>query len=217
MVVVKINGAIEALDWSSFMRTPPGRPEFVEREDEVLKSTSMEWANGDILIVEVPSQAHSELSRAFNNMFQQPFGCGDSFSESCRRFEPNESYRPMNAAPFGAQLPDGLADWREFITVKVKVGVFRTWGCAPGFLDWKANQQTKLPGVQYTLCIATDRDFTICEYKLYDVKGVKVQLPFMDPIPVVPLSMLDYVRPRQRFQRLAYTVDLYQVLVKPRI
>ncbi|DAZ92482.1 TPA: hypothetical protein N0F65_012712 [Lagenidium giganteum] len=106
------------------MRTPPGHPvvlchatlaeweEFVRSEDQALKSTHMEWADGEVLIVEVPSEVHGNVSRAFNHYFmRRPFvranflEYGDSYDASRRRFEPDESYRPLNPARLECSCP----------------------------------------------------------------------------------------------------------------
>ncbi|DAZ92605.1 TPA: hypothetical protein N0F65_004843, partial [Lagenidium giganteum] len=74
------------------------------------------------------------------------------------------------------QLPAGVTDWSEFISLKIEIGVSCMWGYRPGFLDWKANQWATFPSVTYVLCI---------EYKLYTVMTVGAAVPVMNPIPVV--------------------------------
>ncbi|DAZ94218.1 TPA: hypothetical protein N0F65_001068, partial [Lagenidium giganteum] len=171
------------------LQTPPGYPvvlcraslakwdEFLQSEDQALKSTHMEWADGHILIVEVLTQAHSQLSIQFDRSFSQyPVvsthltPCGGFYIDTRRRFEPDQSYRPLR---------------RPSVLLGGQIGVSRTWGHRPGFLDWKANQWATFPGVTYVLCIATDARLAACEYKLYTVTTVGAALPVMNPIPVV--------------------------------
>ncbi|KAE9036694.1 hypothetical protein PR002_g6962 [Phytophthora rubi] len=190
MAVTKINNYINELNWPQFLQTPPGQPvvlgeatlaeweEFVDSEDQALESTHMEWADGRILIVEVPSTVHGKVTGAIeyflnhDALVENDFLTTnrDAFVETRRRLEPDTSYGPV----VGTTTP-----------LVGEVGVSRTWGHQAGHLDWKADQWATFPGVEYVLCVATDEDLSFCQYKLHSVTTVGAALTPIAPIDVV--------------------------------
>jgi hypothetical protein len=72
--VVKINDAIDALNWAEVMVTPSGRAvpvcaatvneweAYVESEDQTLKSKHTEWLHGKVWIVGLPSEIQDRAS-----------------------------------------------------------------------------------------------------------------------------------------------------------
>ncbi|KAE9241451.1 hypothetical protein PF002_g9258 [Phytophthora fragariae] len=216
MAVTKINNYINELNWPQFLQIPPGQPvvlgeatlaeweEFVDSEDQALESTHMEWADGRILIVEVPSTVHGKVTGAIeyflnhDALVENDFLTTnrDAFVETRRRLEPDTSYGPVvgTTTPLGGVLPTGVTNWGDFTTLKVEVallstvgevGVSRTWGHQAGHLDWKADQWATFPGVEYVLCVATDEDLSFCQYKLHSVTTVGAALTPIAPIDVV--------------------------------
>lgn len=251
MAVTKINNYIDKLNWPQFMKTLPGQPvvlgeatlaeweAFVESEDQALESTHMEWADGRILIVEVPSTVHGKVTGAIeyflnhDALVENDFLTTnrDAFVETRRRLEPDTSYGPVvdNTTPLGGVLPAGVTNWGDFTTLKVEVGVSRTWGHQAGHLDWKADQWATFPGVKYVLCVATDEDLSFCQFKLHSVTTVGAALPPIAPINVVAPQTVVRMETRRLLGLLAIApplpstippfvdLDLYQVMMKASI
>ena len=208
MAVNKINDAINALDWELVLQTPRGQvvrvcaatePEwnaFLESENQEFKSTHMEWLDGAICVVEVPSSERAVISvvlaellawAAYVGGYSHCLGAsGATYVSTLLRYEPDASFGPMpEMERLGARLPQGFRDWGEYHTLKVEVGFTRTWGDASGQLDWKANQWAAFPGVQYVLCVAVTADLASASYKLHTVTSQGESLPPQEPTPIV--------------------------------
>jgi hypothetical protein len=213
MAVAKINGTINALNWDEVMKMPPGEfkevcaatveewEAYIESEEQTLKARHMEWFDGKIWIVELPTTMHSNACRELviyislipgTRAFLGPRG--DAHTSTGPKFLPDESYGPhaLRMPPLGAVLPNGVDNWPDFSTLKVEIGATRLWGGTFGLLDWKANQWATFPGVAYILCIALAiqqpahlPDFT---YKLYEVEMTGRRLPEQPPVPIVAPS-----------------------------
>ncbi|KAL4168551.1 hypothetical protein KRP22_011949 [Phytophthora ramorum] len=126
----------------------------MESDCQELKSTHMEWNDGEIVIIELSSS--------------------DSYVKHLRRYEPDESFGPSSAA--GGALPAGLND-----TPKVEIGFSRRWSDNPGLLDWKANEWATFPGVRYILCVAVKKNLASATYKLTQWSSRDTDSPFKTP------------------------------------
>ena len=250
MALNTVNDAIEALNWELVMKMPRGKAikvcaatgdewdAFVESDVEKVKSTHMEWINGAIYIVEVPTSEHGNFTAALTDevSFNARAGgynnaiCshGDTFVRARRRILPDASFGPKpDMHRFGAVLPGPFnGDWGEYHTIKVEVGYSRQWGNEEkGQLDWKANQWATFAGVEYVLCVAVSDGLATAEYKLYSVGVRGARLPAQNPTPVVaPTTIVQFDAHRVLGLPAGgglppnfpdpYTIDLYAVLVE---
>ncbi|OWZ04527.1 hypothetical protein PHMEG_00023551 [Phytophthora megakarya] len=207
-------------DWNAFVRN---------ESQQAMKSTHMEWCDGNILIVEFPSREHSifctefDMSINANDHFRRHLNTyRDAYVETTdRRLEPDASFGPRIAP-----LPAGIQEYGDWHTLKVEVGCSRRWGDSPGQLDWKANQWTTFPGVRYVLCVAVWPRLARAEYKLYMVQGLNIRLDPQAPIPVVnPTPVVFDSRALLGLEPLdvlppgfadTFTIDLYEVLTEAR-
>ncbi|CAK4112382.1 unnamed protein product [Aphanomyces euteiches] len=165
---------------------------FVTSEDQQLKSKNMEWIDGKIFIVELPSQEHEtyvmELGAAIRDATHTRSDFVKvslaAYQTNIRRLEPDLCLIPrqvLEQYPYNVQLPPGLNDWNNFHTVKWEVAWSKSWGN----LDWKANQWTiMVPTLVYIICIKLDRHNP--SYKVHHVVQHGVPLPQMIPLPIDP-------------------------------
>ncbi|KAG9415683.1 hypothetical protein AC1031_000067 [Aphanomyces cochlioides] len=135
---------------------------YVESENQALISRAMEWNDGKIYIVELPSRLHENVARIFDLAIMRATGTA-SYAADRRRIEPDCSFGPRKNLP-GAVLPANMK-WRDFNTLKVEIGVSKMWPA----LDQKALEWATFPGVQYILCIYIAPTTNIRQYKLHDV------------------------------------------------
>ncbi|CAK4518205.1 unnamed protein product, partial [Aphanomyces euteiches] len=169
---------------------------FVTSEDQQLKSKNMEWIDGKIFIVELPSRQHETyVQRLSFGLFiathtQDDFLeiSGAAYQTNARRLEPDLcllSRRVLGQPPYNVQLPPGV-DWEDFHTVKWEVAWSKTWAD----LDWKANQWATVGTVVYIICIKLERPNLVnCSYKVHHVVHHGVNLPAMVPIPIAPPTL----------------------------
>lgn len=208
MAISRINASNDAVEWHT-KSLAHGQTIFVCKASEeewnafvddcdgqAFKSTFMEWANGAILIVELPSLAHGAFSRAVFSLFDSnpavsPYSSGNGSTR--RRLEPDEGFDPDPTVLSDSQLPHGIMEWGEFYTLKVEVGATRRWGLRSGHLGWKANQYTVFPGVEYILCVIVDEHLQHCTYKLYCVDYRAHALPHQDPADILaPTTLITF-------------------------
>ncbi|CAK4663511.1 unnamed protein product [Aphanomyces euteiches] len=203
MAIHSINQKIKSLDWKLVEKelekgmvylgdaSLSDWEAFVTGEDQQLKSKNMEWIDGKIFIVELPSQEHAtyvwELGRGIGNATQSQSTfvkiSGDAYQTNIRRLEPDLCLIPrqvLGRHPYNVQLPPGLNDWNNFHTVKWEVAWFKPWAN----LDWKANQWAMVDTVVYIICIKLDRHNS--SYKVHHVVQHGVPLPQMIPRPIRP-------------------------------
>ncbi|RLN32220.1 hypothetical protein BBJ28_00005179 [Nothophytophthora sp. Chile5] len=204
MAVARINAQLASLDWKQVLETPRGHAvyvcdafetdwnAFVEREDQKLKSTHMEWIDGKIYIVELPSPEHEHYIGAFHEviLLSNPVVHtyltfhGQMCVSTRRGYLPDESVGPSGQV-LGVTLPHGLHRLRDWHTLKLEVGFSRRWGHSDGQLDWKADVWTRFPGVRYVLCVAVEDELVSASYKLHRVEHEARRLPHQDPVPIV--------------------------------
>ncbi|RLN32211.1 hypothetical protein BBJ28_00005184 [Nothophytophthora sp. Chile5] len=220
--VVYVCDASEA-DWNAF----------VEDEGQEIKSTPMEWIDGKIYIVELPSPEHESYRCAFHNLFLRDrvvdaymASHGGSYVATLRRYEPDDSFGPTREVT-GAVLPPGLQRFGDWHTLKVEVGHWRRWSHSKGQLDWKANEWTTFPGVRYVLCVAVEDELAGASYKLHRVEHEARRFPHQDPVPIVaPQTVVTFdsrlllgLQPGDALPDGfpdPLVVDLYAVLVRAR-
>ncbi|KAH9089477.1 hypothetical protein LEN26_019125 [Aphanomyces euteiches] len=181
MAIHLINQKIESLDWKLVEKelekgmvylgdaSLSDWEAFVTSEDQQLKSKNMEWIDGKIFIVELPSREHARYGNY-------------EYQTNIRRLEPDLCLIPrrvLEQPPYNVQLPPGLNDWNNFHTVKWEVAWSKSWGN----LDWKANQWAiMVPTLVYIICIKLDRHNP--SYKVHHVVQHGVPLPQMIPLPI---------------------------------
>ncbi|CAK4581559.1 unnamed protein product [Aphanomyces euteiches] len=164
---------------------------FVTSEDQQLKSKNMEWIDGKIFIVELPSREHARyvgelfatIRDATHTRSDFVMTSLDEYQTNIRRLEPDLCLIPrqvLEQPPYNVQLPPGLDDWGNFHTVKCEVAWSQSWAN----LDWKANQWAMVDTVVYIICIKLDRHNS--SYKVDHVVQHGVQLPEMIPLPIAP-------------------------------
>ncbi|KAG9401546.1 hypothetical protein AC1031_009413 [Aphanomyces cochlioides] len=159
---------------------------FVTSEDQQLKSKNMEWIDGKIYIVELPSLPHKMYGQRLGvSLFlathtQECFlsVAGAAYQTNIRRLEPDLCLLPhpiLGQPSYNVQLPPGV-DRGDFHTVKIE-----TWDD----LDWKANQWATVGTVVYIISIKLDRPNLVnCSYKVHRVVHNGVNLPAMAPLPI---------------------------------
>ncbi|CAK4566656.1 unnamed protein product [Aphanomyces euteiches] len=164
---------------------------FVTSEDQQLKSKNMEWIDGKIFIVELPSREHARyvarlviaINNATNTECDFVMTSGDEYQANIRRLEPDVCLIPLQVLeqpPYNVQLPPGLDDWGNFHTVKWEVAWSQRWAD----LDWKANQWAVVDTVVYIICIKLDRHNS--SFKVHHVVQHNVELPEVIPLPIAP-------------------------------
>ncbi|ETL89888.1 hypothetical protein L917_11268 [Phytophthora nicotianae] len=246
MSITKINAALASLDWKQVSRTRRGQiillcgatetqwktyvkcdsREFKATQD--IRSSQMEWIDGYIYIVELPSPAQDIYSFMFGKyLLSHPVvgsylhTHGRAFVPNQQIYEPDESFGPTEET--GVALPSDFLQWWHWSTLKVEIGILRHWGHSPGQLDWKAQRWASFPGVRYVLCVTLRRDMTSAQYKLYTIEDQGLHLPEQKPISVVfPQTYLKFDSRRllglQLSDELPYgfpdplAVNLYAVL-----
>ncbi|RLN57443.1 hypothetical protein BBJ28_00005146 [Nothophytophthora sp. Chile5] len=206
MAVNRINAKIEELHWDQVLQAPRGHAvyvcdafetdwnAFVGSEDQKLKSAHMEWIDGKIFIVELPSLEHDSYSATFLleffmrdrvvDTYMAPHGPSYVDVQTRPRYEPDQSFGPTRQVT-GAILPPGLHRFGDWHTLKLEVGFSRRWGHSEGHLDWKADEWTRFPGVRYVLCVAVEERLVGASYKLHRVEHEGRRLPHQDPVPIV--------------------------------
>ncbi|KAL7692918.1 hypothetical protein Plhal304r1_c005g0020281 [Plasmopara halstedii] len=145
MAVKRINDIIKKLDWKEVEATllsderddaDPGFENceasledwerYVKTENQALMSRAMEFEDGRIYIVELPSGVHDGCGELFKVEMVFATGTRDHHLPDC-------SFGP--APDIGAICPGGMT-WIEYHTLKVKVDVSRGWS----YLNRKADQ-----------------------------------------------------------------------------
>ncbi|RQM19877.1 hypothetical protein B5M09_011390 [Aphanomyces astaci] len=204
--IYSINQTIDLLDWdlvdkqlqkgkAYFLRdaTLSEWEAYVTTEDQQLKSKNMEWIDGTLFIVELPSRPHegyiARLIIAVNAATHTGLRfldiAGAAYQTNIRRLEPDVCLMPrrvLGQSPYNVQLPPGV-NWNDFHTVKFEVGWFQSWA----ELDWKANQWATVVNVVYIVCIQLDYPtLAHCSYKVHRAVHHGVALPSMVPIPIAP-------------------------------
>ncbi|KAG9407616.1 hypothetical protein AC1031_002334 [Aphanomyces cochlioides] len=189
MAIHSINQKIKSLDWKLVEKelekgmvylgdaSLSDWEAFVTSEDQQLKSKNMEWIDGKIFIVELPSQKHETYA---GNYFLTLL---DAYQTNIRRLEPDLcliTRRVLAQPPYNVQMPPGLDDWGNFHSVKWEVAWSKSWAN----LDWKANQWAMVDTVVYIICIKLDPHNP--SYKVHHVVHHGVQLPEMIPLPIAP-------------------------------
>jgi hypothetical protein len=183
--------AMDALDWDNLVENLRLGPVFVcdgvteaewsaftELDSYITHSNFMSWEDGKAYVVECPLYPKQRLSRelASQIMLNEHVGeylCNHGASHSTHsRHEADESIGPEweKVQPLGAQVPNGMNPWIDFVTLTLEVGLFRRWGYGVGQLDWKARAWAATEGVQYILCLAHDIDTRETTYKLFSVE-----------------------------------------------
>ncbi|KAG6952262.1 hypothetical protein JG687_00013115 [Phytophthora cactorum] len=76
-------------------------------------------------------------------------------------------------------LKSMFLEWPEGTIYIVELG---GWGTGVGFLDWKAQQWTRIPGLRFILCVVVMDRLASAEYKLYTVER-NAQTNEADPLP----------------------------------
>ncbi|KAF0723165.1 hypothetical protein AaE_009895, partial [Aphanomyces astaci] len=200
--IYSINQTIDLLDWdlvdkqlqkgkAYFLRdaTLSEWEAYVTTEDQQLKSKNMEWIDGKLFIVELPSRPHeryiARLIIAANAATHTGLRfldiAGAAYQTNIRRLEPDVCLMPrrvLEQPPYNVQLPPGV-NWIDFHTVKFEVGWFQSWDQ----LDRKANQWETVVNVVYIVCIQLDYPtLAHCSYKVHHVVHHGVALPAMVPI-----------------------------------
>ncbi|OWZ16645.1 hypothetical protein PHMEG_0009532, partial [Phytophthora megakarya] len=178
--------AATELQWSEYL-------EFDSREfksSQNIRSNHMEWIDGCIYIVELPSPVQDIYGFMFGKyLLRHPVVDrylkihGRAFVPNQLMYEPDESFGP--ALETGAVLPSNMEQWWNWSTLKVEIGYLRQWGRTEGQLDWKAERWASFPGVRYILCVMLLHDLTGAEYKLYKVRYEGFTLPEQRPIRVL--------------------------------
>ncbi|CAK4072046.1 unnamed protein product [Aphanomyces euteiches] len=168
-------------DWEAFFTS----------EDQQLKSKNMEWMEGKIFIVELPSLQHDEFVAELYSVLRDATHTGTKFlrialaayQTNVRRLEPDLCllpHRVLGQPPYNVQLPPGV-DWDDFHTVKWEVAWSKTWAD----LDWKANQWATAGTVIYIICIKLEPPNLVnCSYKVHHVVNHGVNMPAMVPISI---------------------------------
>eukprot|EP00644_Phytophthora_capsici_P003997 jgi/Phyca11/564729/estExt2_Genewise1.C_PHYCAscaffold_150533 len=167
---------------------------YQETEDQEVRSSLMEWIEGEIFIVELSSPEHESFAVEFRAAITcQPgvrrylMSHGAAYVSNHRanqpRYEPDESYGPRRRT--GSQLPQGLASYSDWRTLVLEVGFARGWGEQRGFLDWKAQKWARVPGVRYVVCVLVTENMASAEYKMYTVQAGMRRLPAQNPQPIV--------------------------------
>ncbi|KAE9133145.1 hypothetical protein PF010_g2925 [Phytophthora fragariae] len=203
MAVTRINREVAGVDLTR-VRESPIIPvcaatrdewrEYANSDDQAFRSKCMEWIEGTIYIVEVPSQEHEAFNENFKIYaankraflaYMKP--CCSSTILTLPDYEADSSFGPRRE--IGAPLPTGVQNYRSWRTLVVEVGLTRGWGDEAGSLDWKAQEWARLPGVRYILCVSITDGVATAEYKLYtverDAQNEALPLPDLIPVPVV--------------------------------
>ncbi|KAE8971348.1 hypothetical protein PR001_g24446 [Phytophthora rubi] len=206
MAVTRINREIAGVDLTRERESPiipvctatqDEWRSYLDSEHQELSSKWMEWIEGTIYIVEIPSQEHEYFNDSFKIYTGNKHGflaylmpCGSSAIPGhprLRDYEADSSFGPMQE--IGSPLPPGVQDYGSWYTLIVEVGKSRGWGDEPGLLDWKAGEWARFPGVRYILCVAITDRLETAEYKLYtverDAQNEALPLPDLVPVPVV--------------------------------
>ncbi|KAG9399885.1 hypothetical protein AC1031_011306 [Aphanomyces cochlioides] len=205
MVVRSINGRIKKMDMKEVEAylMSPARPEtdpgvfvcdvsfedwkrYVKSDHQALVSRAMAWNDGKIYIVELPGGMHECFSRdldlavmaATHTSNVHLHSRGSGYVDIREHIEPDSSFGP--APGIGAAPPNGFS-WFEYHTLKVEVGVSRTWPQ----LDAKAVDWSRFPGVEYILLIYLSPALQVCQYKLHSVVNGALVPPAMARIPIV--------------------------------
>ncbi|KAG7377801.1 hypothetical protein PHYPSEUDO_010954 [Phytophthora pseudosyringae] len=154
MAVARINRTLAALDLSRASQVPRESvcdatlaewSAFQQTDGQALRSSYMEWIEGKIYIVELPSVEHDYYAHEFHNLIViQPavlnYLRGHSTSSQPKRPEDETKYEPD--ASYGPKSRVGLSCCmsRKFVEWHTVVDYARKWGNSPGCLDWKAQK-----------------------------------------------------------------------------
>ncbi|KAG7375979.1 hypothetical protein PHYPSEUDO_014763 [Phytophthora pseudosyringae] len=252
MAVARINRTLAELDLSRASQIPRESvcdatlaewSAFQQTDGQELRSSYMEWIEGKIYIVELPSVEHDGYAIEFHNLiFTHPavdsYLRGHSTSsqpnrpENETKYEADASYGPKSRV--GSVLPQDVASFIDWRTLVLEVGYSRKWGTSPGYLDWKAQMWAGVPGVRFILCVAVTEGLSSAEYKLYTVQHRDERLPGLVPQPIVDPTLVSFNSrellglqpgdplPRDPPTRLGVpfpdplVVDLHAVLVRAR-
>ncbi|EGZ29250.1 hypothetical protein PHYSODRAFT_477798, partial [Phytophthora sojae] len=216
--------------------------DYLDSENQALKSKRCEWIEGTIYIVEPSSQERECFSREVEHALLAQRGF-DAYMTAWGSavipglpdlpdYEPDDGYGPANF--MGAPFPPGVQDYLSWYTLIIEVGKWRSWGYGAGMLDWKAAEWAQFPGVRYILCVKVTDRLATADYKLYRVErggnDEALPLPELDPVPVVgPQTMVTFdsrellgLPPGEnipsnpyscdRFPDPSFSLDLYEVL-----
>ncbi|KAK1941219.1 hypothetical protein P3T76_007085 [Phytophthora citrophthora] len=170
---------------------------YQEAENQELRSSRMEWVDGEIIIVELPSGEHGDFVGAFDTeVISQPVvrrylkSHRDAYVSNRPprqpRYEADDSFGPRPRT--GSRLPIGLTNFRDWRTLVLEVGYSRGWGTQRGYLDWKVRKWSRVRGVRFVVCVAVTENLATAEYKLYTVLADTNRLPDLAPQPIVAPS-----------------------------
>ncbi|KAE9314298.1 hypothetical protein PF008_g19515 [Phytophthora fragariae] len=205
MAVARINRGLDAIDFDCersaiipvCSATMDEWREYLNSDDQGFKSKFMEWVEGTVYIVEIPSQEHQRFAHSFEYVLARPPAFvrymalnGSPVVSNYPElpgFQTDNSYGPRTVV--GTPLPRGVQDYWTWFSLVVEVGHLRGWGNDLGSLDWKARGWARIPGVRFILCVAVTDDLASAEYKLYtvqrDAQDRVRPLPHLNPVPVV--------------------------------
>ncbi|KAG7383401.1 hypothetical protein PHYPSEUDO_003717 [Phytophthora pseudosyringae] len=210
MAVSRINRTLAALDLSRAPQIPRESvcaaalaewSAFQQTDDQELRSSYMEWIEGKIYIVELPSVEHAYYAHEFSNsVVTQPAvdsylrGYATAYQpnrpQNQTRYEADASYGPKSRV--GSALPHDVAGFIDWRTLVLEVGCLRKWGTSRGCLDWKAQMWAGVPGVRFILCVVVTEGLSSAEYKLYTVQHRDERLPGLVPRPIVDPTLVNF-------------------------
>ncbi|KAG7375214.1 hypothetical protein PHYPSEUDO_002498 [Phytophthora pseudosyringae] len=210
MAVARINRTLAALDLSRASQVPRESvcdatlaewSAFQQTDGQALRSSYMEWIEGKIYIVELPSVEHDYYAHEFHNLIViQPavlnYLRGHSTSSQPNRpqnetkYEADASYGPEPQTR--SRLPHGVPSFADWRTLVLEVGYARRWGTSPGYLDWKAQMWAGVPGVRFILCVAVTNGLASAEFKLYTVHLQDERLQDLVPQPIVHPTLVSF-------------------------
>ncbi|KAE9007657.1 hypothetical protein PR003_g17206 [Phytophthora rubi] len=173
MAVARINRGLDAIDFDCersaiipvCSATMDEWREYLNSDDQGFKSKFMEWVEGTVYIVAIPSQEHQRFAHSFEYVLARP----PAFVR----------YMALNGSPVVSNYPElpGFQADNSY-------GPRRVVGTPLPRSGW-----ARIPGVRFILCVAVTDDLASAEYKLYtvqrDAQDRVRQLPHLNPVPVV--------------------------------
>ncbi len=177
----------------------------------------IEYDDGRIIIIELPSGDHEEFIREFETKFVVRSGNPDAIGKrgsirasrggSAARKEADATFGPRRTTPHHDRnrLPNHHPNlsrrerYQFWITFAVEVGVSQSWRSLDNAAEWWEAYN----GIHYILCIRVQPDEQSADFKFYDLSGRRRRV------------IEGHVPPPTRRSRTTITLDTRKLLAIP--